>query len=213
MKAPLYIDDTPGLSVFELKTKAHRLVRERGVKLIMIDYLQLMNASGIRFNSRQEEVAKISQSLKELAKDLNIPIIALSQLNRGVEGRDGAEGKRPLLSDLRESGAIEQDADMVMFVHRPEYYHIYQGSNGEDYRGKAEIIIAKHRKGATDIALLNFRGEYTRFENPEDSTLEGQAPFGGEIRGSEVNGENQFGGYDPFNVPIMSGINNGGVPF
>ena len=211
--APLFIDDTPGLSIFELKTKAHRMVRERGVRLIMIDYLQLMNAYGMRFNSRQEEVAKISQSLKELAKDLNIPIIALSQLNRGVEGRDGAEGKRPLLSDLRESGAIEQDADMVMFVHRPEYYHIYQGSNGEDYRGKAEIIIAKHRKGATDIALLNFRGEYTRFENPEDSTLDGQAPFGGEIRGSEVNGGNQFGGYDPFNVPIMSGVNNGGVPF
>ena len=194
--APMYIDDTPGLSVFELKTKAHRLVRERGVKLIMIDYLQLMNASGMRFNSRQEEVAKISQALKELAKDLDIPIIALSQLNRGVEGRDGAEGKRPLLSDLRESGAIEQDADMVMFVHRPEYYHIYQGANGEDYRGKAEIIIAKHRKGATDIALLNFRGEYTRFENPEDSSFEGQTPFGGEIRDSKAGGD-----YNPFNIP------------
>ena len=206
--APLYIDDTPGLSVFELKTKAHRMVRERGVKLIMIDYLQLMNANGMRFNSRQEEVAKISQSLKELAKDLDIPIIALSQLNRGVEGRDGAEGKRPLLSDLRESGAIEQDADMVMFVHRPEYYHIYQGADGEDYRGKAEIIIAKHRKGATDIALLNFRGEYTRFENPEDNTFEGQAPFGGEII-DPTNG----GGYNPFNVPVRSNLNNNGVPF
>ena len=202
IEAPLYIDDTPGLSVFELKTKAHRLVRERGVRLIMIDYLQLMNASGIRFNSRQEEVAKISQSLKELAKDLNIPIIALSQLNRGVEGREGAEGKRPLLSDLRESGAIEQDADMVMFVHRPEYYHIYQGSNGEDYRGKAEIIIAKHRKGATDIALLNFRGEYTRFENPEDNTLGGNTPFGGEIRSSHGDTGNQDWGYDPFRVPL-----------
>ena len=202
MEAPLYIDDTPGLSVFELKTKAHRLVRERGIKLIMIDYLQLMNANGMRFNSRQEEVAKISKSLKELAKDLNIPIIALSQLNRCVEGRDGAEGKRPLLSDLRESGAIEQDADMVMFVHRPEYYHIYQGSNGEDYRGKAEIIIAKHRKGATDIALLNFRGEYTRFENPEDNAFTGQAPFGGEIRDSNMNGKVIAGGYNPFNVPV-----------
>jgi replicative DNA helicase len=212
MEAPLYIDDTPGLSIFELKTKAHRMVRERGVRLIMIDYLQLMNANGMRFNSRQEEVAKISQSLKELAKDLNIPIIALSQLNRGVEGRDGAEGKRPLLSDLRESGAIEQDADMVMFVHRPEYYHIYQGANGEDYRGKAEIIIAKHRKGATDIALLNFRGEYTRFENPEDNTLEGDSSFGGEIRGSNMNGSDQSDGYNPFNVPFSSGP-NGGAPF
>ena len=210
--APLFIDDTPGLSIFELKTKAHRMVRERGVRLIMIDYLQLMNANGMRFNSRQEEVAKISQSLKELAKDLNIPIIALSQLNRGVEGRDGAEGKRPLLSDLRESGAIEQDADMVMFVHRPEYYHIYQGANGEDYRGKAEIIIAKHRKGATDIALLNFRGEYTRFENPEDNTLGGDSSFGGEIRGSNLNGSVQTDSYNPFNVPFKSGP-NGGVPF
>jgi replicative DNA helicase len=212
MEAPLYIDDTPGLSIFELKTKAHRMVRERGVRLIMIDYLQLMNANGMRFNSRQEEVAKISQSLKELAKDLNIPIIALSQLNRGVEGRDGAEGKRPLLSDLRESGAIEQDADMVMFVHRPEYYHIYQGANGEDYRGKAEIIIAKHRKGATDIALLNFRGEYTRFENPEDNTLGGDTSFGGEIRGSNLNGGGQTDAYNPFNVPFISGP-NGGAPF
>jgi replicative DNA helicase len=133
-------------------------------------------------------------------------------LNRGVEGRDGAEGKRPLLSDLRESGAIEQDADMVMFVHRPEYYHIYQGANGEDYRGKAEIIIAKHRKGATDIALLNFRGEYTRFENPEDNTLEGDSSFGGEIRGSNMNGSDQSDGYNPFNVPFSSGP-NGGAPF
>ena len=213
IEAPLYIDDTPGLSVFELKTKAHRLVRERGIKLIMIDYLQLMNASGMRFSSRQEEVAKISQSLKELAKDLDIPIIALSQLNRGVEGRDGADGKRPLLSDLRESGAIEQDADMVMFVHRPEYYHIYEGANGENYRGKAEIIIAKHRKGATDIALLNFRGELTRFENPEDNSLDEQITCGGEIRDSNSNGNNQYGTYDPFIVPIRSNPNNNGVPF
>lgn len=211
-EAPLFIDDTPGISIFELKTKAHRLVRERGVRLIMIDYLQLMNANGERFNSRQEEVAKISKSLKELAKDLNIPVIALSQLNRGVEGRDGAEGKRPLLSDLRESGAIEQDADLVMFVHRPEYYHIYQGSNGEDYHGKAEIIIAKHRKGATDIALLNFRGEYTRFENPDD-TFSGQVPFGGEIRESNMNGDDQTGGYNPFNVTISSNPNSGTLPF
>lgn len=209
IEAPLYIDDTPGLSVFELKTKAHRLVREQGIKLIMIDYLQLMNANGGRFNNRQEEVSKISQSLKELARDLNIPIIALSQLNRGVDTRQGADGKRPLLSDLRESGAIEQDADMVIFVHRPEYYHIYQGSDGEDYRGKAEIIIAKHRKGATDIALLNFRGEYTRFENPEDSSLGGSSPYPeGEIRDSKGDEGNQFVGYNPFNVPLRSSPND-----
>ena len=123
--APLYIDDTPSLSIFELRTKARRLVREHQVGLIMIDYLQLMNASGMNFGSRQEEVSNISRALKQLAKELNIPILALSQLNRGVETRQGNEGKRPQLSDLRESGAIEQDADIVCFIHRPEYYHIY----------------------------------------------------------------------------------------
>ena len=122
--APIYVDDTPGLSVFELRTKARRLVREHGIKVLMIDYLQLMNANGMRFNNRQEEVSTISRSLKSLAKELNIPVIALSQLSRNVEQREGPEGKRPQLSDLRESGAIEQDADMVIFVHRPEYYHI-----------------------------------------------------------------------------------------
>lgn len=124
--APIYVDDTPGLSVFELRTKARRLVREKGVKIIMIDYLQLMNANGMKFGSRQEEVSTISRSLKGLAKELDIPVLALSQLSRNVENREGLEGKRPQLSDLRESGAIEQDADMVLFVHRPEYYHIYQ---------------------------------------------------------------------------------------
>ena len=186
--APLYIDDTPGLSVFELKTKARRLVNEHQIKLIMIDYLQLMNANGMRFNNRQEEVSNISRSLKGLAKELNIPIIALSQLNRGVEGREGAEGKRPMLSDL------------------PEYYHLYESSDGTiDYRGKAEIIIAKHRKGATDIVLLDFKGEFTRFENPEDNTL-GDLPLteGGEIRGDKLNGDNnQPVGIDTFgDAPI-----------
>ena len=187
--SPLYIDDTPGLSVFELRTKARRLVKEHGVKLIMIDYLQLMNANGMRFSSRQEEVSTISRSLKGLAKELNIPILALSQLNRGVESREGIDGKRPQLSDLRESGAIEQDADMVIFVHRPEYYHIYQDDSGHDLRGMAEIIIAKHRKGATGTVLLTFRGEYTRFENPEDRNLGPSVPpIGGEIIGSKING-------------------------
>ena len=188
--APLYIDDTPGLSVFELRTKAMRLAKEHQIKLIMIDYLQLMNANGMRFNSRQEEVSTISRSLKVLAKELNIPVIALSQLNRGLEGRNGLEGKRPMLSDLRESGAIEQDADMVVFVHRPEYFGLTQGPNGEDYVGKAEIIIAKHRKGATDTVLLDFKGEYTRFENPDDNALRALPILGGEIRGSKMNGEN-----------------------
>ncbi|HBF06457.1 MAG TPA: replicative DNA helicase [Prevotella sp.] len=189
--APIYIDDTPGLSVFELRTKARRLVREKGVKLLMIDYLQLMNANGMKFGSRQEEVSTISRSLKGLAKELNIPVLALSQLSRNVENREGLEGKRPQLSDLRESGAIEQDADMVLFVHRPEYYHIYQDEKGNDLHGMAQIIIAKHRKGATGDVLLNFRGEYTRFQDPQDVTV---APpdAGGEIIGSKMNGGDQL---------------------
>ena len=206
--APLYIDDTPGLSVFELRTKARRLVREHGVKLIMIDYLQLMNANGMRFSSRQEEVSTISRSLKGLAKELDIPVLALSQLNRGLESREGNEGKRPQLSDLRESGAIEQDADMVVFVHRPEYYRIYQDENGRDLRGMAEILIAKHRKGATGIITLSFRGEFTRFENPEDKSLDNRAPIGGEIVSSRVNGDNN-------NPPADLGDDNpfgGGYP-
>lgn len=174
---PLYIDDTPSLSVFELRTKARRLVREHGVKLIMIDYLQLMNASGMSFGSRQEEVSTVSRSLKGLAKELNIPILALSQLNRGVENREGIEGKRPQLSDLRESGAIEQDADMVVFIHRPEYYHIFKDDQGNDLHGKAEIIIAKHRNGSVGDVLLTFKGQYARFENPDDSI---QMPLPGE---------------------------------
>lgn len=176
----------------------------------MIDYLQLMNAQGMRFSSRQEEVSTISRSLKGLAKELNIPIIALSQLNRGVESREGNDGKRPQLSDLRESGAIEQDADMVLFVHRPEYYHIYQDEHGHDLRGMAQIIIAKHRKGATGDVLLNFRGEFTRFENPEDGKLntKNANDGGGEILGSKVNGGDQGGtmespfGYDGPDGPM-----------
>jgi replicative DNA helicase len=213
-EAPLYIDDTEGLSVMELRTKARRLVREKGVKLIMIDYLQLMTASGMRYNSRQEEVSLISRSLKGLAKELDIPVLALSQLNRGVEGRVGAEGKRPQLSDLRESGAIEQDADMVVFLHRPEYYHILMSEDGLiDYQGKAEVIIAKHRKGATGIIMMNFKGEYTRFENDDDQSANRPPTEGGEIRGSVINGDsnNIFSPeeYDPFKLATIDGYRGG----
>ena len=162
--APLYIDDTPSLSVFELRTKARRLVREHQVKFIIIDYLQLMNASGMKYGSREQEVSLISRSLKQLAKELNIPIVALSQLNRSVESR--ADGKRPQLSDLRESGAIEQDADMVCFIHRPEYYsRSGQDAEGNDIRGLAEFIVAKHRSGSVDDVKMRFHGKYARFEN------------------------------------------------
>jgi replicative DNA helicase len=171
-KAPLFVDDTPSLSILELRTKARRLVRDHGVKLIIIDYLQLMNAQGMNFFSREQEVSLISRSLKGLAKELDIPIIALSQLNRGVENRgasNAVDGKKPQLSDLRESGAIEQDADMVCFIHRPEYYKIYQDpTSGKDLRGLAQIIIAKHRSGATEDIDLKFRGQYTQFLNEED---------------------------------------------
>ena len=204
--APIYIDDTPGMSIFELRTKARRLVREKGVQVIMIDYLQLMNANGARFGSRQEEVSTISRSLKGLAKELDIPVLALSQLNRTVEGREGIGGKRPQPSDLRESGAIEQDADMVLFVHRPEYYRIFTDEKGNDLHGKAQIIIAKHRKGGTGDVLLNFRGEFTRFENPTDSD---KSPIGGgEIIGSKINGDDL--GPSPYIGDIPD---NGPLPF
>lgn len=171
--APLFIDDTPSLSVLELRTKARRLVREHKVKMIIIDYLQLMNASGMKFGSREQEVSMISRSLKQLAKELNIPIVALSQLNRSVESRgaDSKDGKRPQLSDLRESGAIEQDADIVCFIHRPEYY-LRSGVDGagNDIRGLAEFIVAKHRSGRVDDVKMRFKSKYARFENWEGET-------------------------------------------
>ncbi len=135
--------------------------------------------------------------MKGLAKELNIPIIALSQLNRTVENREGIEGKRPQLSDLRESGAIEQDADMVLFVHRPEYYHIFQDEKGNDLHGMAQIIIAKHRKGSTGDVLLTFRGEYTRFENPNEFKI----PTSGEISGGEIVGSKINGGAGDLPIP------------
>ncbi len=161
--APLYLDETPGLSITELRTKARRLVREHGVKIIMIDYLQLMNATGMKFGSREQEVSTISRSLKALAKELNIPIIALSQLNRSTETR---EDKRPVLSDLRESGAIEQDADMVCFIHRPEYYNSSGvDENNNNIKGLAEVIIAKHRSGGVGTVKMRFISHFTKFQN------------------------------------------------
>ena len=171
--APIYVDDTPGLSITELRSKARKLVREKKIELIIIDYLQLMNANGFNFGSREQEVSIISRNLKGLAKELDIPIIALSQLSRAVEKRDSSnntvDGKKPLLSDLRESGAIEQDADMVCFIHRPEYYKLYDDGNGKDLRGLGQIIVAKHRNGATDEIWLRFIGKYTRFQNENDA--------------------------------------------
>ncbi len=163
---PIYLDDTPSLSMFEFNTKARRLVHDNHVECIVIDYLQLMNASGSNFGSREQEVSMISRDLKQMAKELDIPIIALSQLNRGVEGRTG-EDKRPQLADLRESGAIEQDADMVLFIHRPEYYKILDDGQGNSWVGLALIIIAKHRNGATADVKLRFKSELAKFLNLE----------------------------------------------
>lgn len=161
--APFYLDETPGLSISELRTKAFRLVREHGVKMIMIDYLQLMMATGMKFGNREQEVSTISRSLKALAKELDIPILALSQLSRQNESR---EDKRPMLSDLRESGAIEQDADIVCFVHRPEYYtKSSEDAEGNNIKGLAEFIVAKHRSGSTADIKLRFIAKYAKFEN------------------------------------------------
>jgi replicative DNA helicase len=163
-KAPIFIDDTPALSIFEFRAKCRRLKMQHDVQVVIVDYLQLMTAGTDNRGSREQEVSTISRSLKAIAKELDIPILALSQLNRSVESR---EGKRPQLSDLRESGAIEQDADIVMFIHRPEYYGITEDESGNSLLGVAEIIIAKHRNGATGDVHLAFKKELAKFSDME----------------------------------------------
>ena len=163
-EAPIYIDDTPGLSVFELRAKARRLVKNHGVHIIIVDYLQLMTAGGNKSGNREQEISTISRSLKGIAKELKIPVIALSQVNRGVESRTSTS-KRPILADLRESGAIEQDADIVTFIYRPEYYKIYEWENSDDSRGQAEIIIAKHRNGSLENIRLKFISNLAKFSD------------------------------------------------
>ena len=157
--APIFIDDTPALSILELRAKCRRLKAEHNVQLIVVDYLQLMK--GEAGGNREQEIASISRALKGIAKELNVPVIALSQLSRGVETRGG--DKRPQLSDLRESGSIEQDADIVMFLYRPEYYKITEYEDGTPSQGVAEVIIAKHRNGSLDSVRLKFIGKYTKF--------------------------------------------------
>ncbi|MCF8259617.1 MAG: replicative DNA helicase [Melioribacteraceae bacterium] len=162
-EAQIFIDDTPGLNVLEMRAKARRLKNEKNVGLIIVDYLQLMTSSS-RMESREREISTISSSLKALAKEINVPVIALSQLNRAVESRTD---KRPMLSDLRESGSIEQDADVVLFLYRPEVYGITQMKDGESTEGLAEVIIGKQRNGPTGEARLRFIKEYARFENQD----------------------------------------------
>ncbi len=168
--APLYIDDTPALSVFEFRSKARRLKIHNDIQIIIIDYLQLMTGgTQDSKGNREQEVSFISRTLKAIAKELNVPIIALSQLNRSTELRGGS--KRPQLSDLRESGAIEQDADIVAFIHRPEYYGINQDENGMPTAGMAEIIIAKHRNGAVTDVNLRFLKDQARFADMDETLM------------------------------------------
>ncbi|MBC7494176.1 MAG: DnaB-like helicase C-terminal domain-containing protein, partial [Flavobacterium sp.] len=174
-KAPLFIDDTPSLSIFDLRAKARRLSSQHGIKLIIVDYLQLMTAgssNGKGSGNREQEISTISRNLKALAKELEIPVIALSQLSRAVETRSsgGTGSKRPLLSDLRESGAIEQDADIVSFIYRPEYYKLEEWDDAEasPTAGQAEFIIAKHRNGSLENVRLKFIGNLGKFDNLEE---------------------------------------------
>ncbi len=155
-RAPIYIDDSPVVTVTDVRAKCRRLKRKRGLSLVVVDYLQLMQAT--RGENRQQEIAEITRSLKNLARELEVPIVALSQLNRALEQR---EDKRPRLSDLRESGALEQDSDVVMFIYRHEYYHPEE----QDKKGIAEIIVAKHRAGSTGPVEMTFQPEFTRFAN------------------------------------------------
>jgi len=160
-KAPIFIDDTPALSIFELRAKARRLKQQHDIELIIIDYLQLMTAGSTKAGNREQEISSISRSIKEIAKELNIPIVALSQLSRSVETRGGE--KRPMLSDLRESGAIEQDADIVAFIYRPEYYGLTSDEQGNSTVGTGEIIIAKHRNGSLGSVNLKFIPHLAKF--------------------------------------------------
>jgi replicative DNA helicase len=185
--APLYIDDTPALSIFELRAKCRRLKAQHQIQMIIIDYIQLMSIGGDSKGNREQEISTISRSLKALAKELNVPIITLSQLNRSVETRGGS--KRPVLSDLRESGAIEQDADMVMFIYRPEYYKIDVDELGNDTKGMAELIIAKHRNGALAEVKLQFIGQYAKFADYEGPGVDS---YGGSPGDYDYPAENSY---------------------
>jgi replicative DNA helicase len=215
--APLYIDDTPALSIFEFRSKARKLVMAHGIKAIVIDYLQLMTGPpDMQKGMREQEVSAISRSLKAIAKDLNVPVIALSQLNRSVEIRGG--NKRPQLSDLRESGAIEQDADLVLFIHRPEKMGIMEDESGASTAGMAEILIAKHRNGATGDVRLKFIQEQAKFTDWVDESFTG---YGGTVSTTEnvttyqskMNKGNPTDGKMPYSKEFDLPPLGAGVPF
>ncbi|WP_299399670.1 replicative DNA helicase [uncultured Gelidibacter sp.] len=216
-KAPLFIDDTPSLSIFDLRAKARRLASQYGIKMIIIDYLQLMTAGGSqKGGNREQEISTISRNLKALAKELSVPVIALSQLSRAVETRGGS--KRPLLSDLRESGAIEQDADIVSFIYRPEYYKIDEWDDEErsPTEGQAEFIIAKHRNGGLENIRLKFIGHLGKFDNLDDF----DTPFGefhskmnASANDNTFNSSNFPSPSDAFDPPPMDDDDDNDVPF
>ncbi|MCK8493950.1 MULTISPECIES: replicative DNA helicase [Spirosoma] len=211
-EAPIFIDDTPALSILELRAKCRRLKAQHDIQMVVIDYLQLMSGdtSGKGGGNREQEIASISRALKNLAKELNVPVIALSQLSRAVETRGG--DKKPQLSDLRESGSIEQDADMVCFLYRPEYYNITQDENGNSTAGIGEVIIAKNRSGSLDTIQLRFINKFTKFCDldsyfepvptqgftPEMNGLSSfDAPPVGNVFKSKANDRSNFGHADP----------------
>ena len=209
--APIYIDDTPALSIRELRTKCRRLRSQKDVQLIIVDYLQLMsgNTDG-RGGNREQEIASISRALKGIAKELNVPVLALSQLSRSVETRGGE--KRPQLSDLRESGSIEQDADMVIFLYRPEYYGLDQDAEGNSTQGVGEVIIAKHRNGSLETVQLKFIGRFTKFAD-----LDGEGAF--DTSGYQPMGlpastfDTEPSSFAPNTIRLGSKINESPVPF
>ena len=195
-QSPLFIDDTPALNIFELRAKCRRLKNKHNIGMIIIDYLQLMSGTSENRNSnREQEISNISRNLKGLAKELNIPIIALSQLSRAVEQRGAKEGSRvPQLSDLRESGAIEQDADMVMFLYRPEYYDVTTSAEGENIKGLTEVKIAKHRNGTLETIKLKALLHIQKFTNWDEDPYSGIGLPGGGWRPVEDSGGGGTGG-------------------
>ncbi len=204
--APIFVDDTPALSILELRAKCRRLKAQNDVQLIVIDYLQLMSGEAKSGNTgnREQEISSISRALKKIAKELNVPVIALSQLSRAVETRGG--DKRPQLSDLRESGAIEQDADIVMFLYRPEYYGITEDEEGHSTAGVGEVIIAKHRNGSLENVKLRFIGKYTKFTDLDLNTpYQAQDAMYGNRFPSQAGGQ----GFDQENMIRLGSKANG----
>jgi replicative DNA helicase len=207
-QAPIFIDDTPAISIFELRAKTRRLKQKYDIQAVVIDYLQLMTGPTSSGGSREQEVSSISRSLKAIAKELNIPIIALSQLNRSVEMRSG--NKRPQLSDLRESGAIEQDADLVIFIHRPEYYGLDVDDDGNSLKGIAEIIVAKHRNGAVGDIQLKFIREFAKFTDLEEDV----PVYEDENGNSTTTYQSRLNSNDaPDNSDLLNQGNDDAVPF